>query len=838
LTGTGGRDVTGRENYGILISEGGVVESSSMGDINLEDTAGNGTDSNDGIRIQGLPTQGVATQVFSEQGNITLTANNITLDQNPQIKGNGTLRLQPLEPKFDITIGGDITDASLALDTNQLNALRNGFREIIIGHDEGSGKITIIGDITFKDPVRLKSPLGNGSIDTKAATLSGVDDATITLQASKNIATGDIFNPGRAIAITSTLGNIDTGTLNTSFPNGNGGQITLNAAHGDIQVSWMDTQGGSNGIGGKVDITAGQFFQATETFSDRNGLLTSISTAGGLGGGDITIKHGGNGVIPFDVGKTTTNSTAGAINSGNFTISNQSFPFTHTEGNIHIITEGNIHIISVPSPPIMGSCPPNCGSNGGGGNGGGTTPKLGNSDDVANIEPPSTTKYEQYLEDEETIPNPGNSNDDIAKIESSFTNEYEQYLGLKETSTLTLAEISQRLSRIEQDTRAKPALIYALFFSKTTPSSTLLSIELSLSINLQAQNSEQLQLLLITSSGKLIHKSVDDAMRASVLQAAKRFRREVANPPGKIDTDSYLEPARQFYQWLVAPLEEDLREEGIENLVFVMDTGLRSLPLAALHNGQGFIIEKYSVGLMPSMSLTDTRYVNVRNAQVLAMGTSEFPHPDLNNLPAIPTEVGVINNLWSGQIFLDNDFTKNTLKYQHSQDNFGILHLGTHGKFRSGKPNKSYIQFWGNERLRLDEVQELRLNYPPVELLVLSACDTALGDEEAELGFAGFAHLAGVKSVLGSLWQVDDVGTLGLMTQFYTELKEAPIKAEALRQAQLAMQRGEVYIKNGKLFAPGYTEGIPLPKKLAGKDPQEFSDPSYWSGFTIVGSPW
>jgi CHAT domain-containing protein len=123
-----------------------------------------------------------------------------------------------------------------------------------------------------------------------------------------------------------------------------------------------------------------------------------------------------------------------------------------------------------------------------------------------------------------------------------------------------------------------------------------------------------------------------------------------------------------------------------------------------------------------------------------------------------------------------------------------------------------------------------------VDLLVLSACRTALGDEQVELGFAGLAVQSGVKSALASLWNVSDEGTLGLMSEFYQQLEEAPIKAEALRQAQLAMVKGKVRIKGGKLVT---SEGeFPLPPELVKLGDRDFSHPYFWSAFTMVGNPW
>jgi CHAT domain-containing protein len=146
-----------------------------------------------------------------------------------------------------------------------------------------------------------------------------------------------------------------------------------------------------------------------------------------------------------------------------------------------------------------------------------------------------------------------------------------------------------------------------------------------------------------------------------------------------------MAPARQLYRWLVAPVEADLKTRGIENVTMVMDRGLRSLPIAALHDGQQFLIEKYSVGLMPSLSLTDTRYKDIKNSQILAMGASQFV--EQKPLPAVPLELSTItDSLWQGEFFLNEAFTLGNLKAQRQQQPFGIIHLATHASFQAGVP--------------------------------------------------------------------------------------------------------------------------------------------------------
>jgi CHAT domain-containing protein len=424
----------------------------------------------------------------------------------------------------------------------------------------------------------------------------------------------------------------------------------------------------------------------------------------------------------------------------------------------------------------------------------------------------------------------------VQSIDKLASRDYEQYFGMSETAGTNLTQARNILRRIEAATGMKPAVIYAMFVPETiTPAPASApgleddSAELSLLRSLTPQASDRLELILLTAQGKPIRRSLKTT-RAEVLSMALDFRLDVTNVR---DPHSYLAPAQQMYQWLVAPLEKDLQQLGINNLVYITDAGLRTIPLAALYDGKGFILERYSVGLMPSLSLSDTRYTDLRKSQVLAMGASEFK--DNKALPAVPVELDRITKIWSGKSFLNKDFTLDNLKSQRAKTPFGIIHLATHAEFLPGKPANSYIELT-DRKLPPSALQSLGWTKPLVDLLVLSACRTALGDEQVELGFAGLAVQSGVKSALASLWNVSDEGTLGLMSEFYQQLEEAPIKAEALRQAQLAMVKGKVRIKGGKLVT---SEGeFPLPPELVKLGDRDFSHPYFWSAFTMVGNPW
>ncbi|MBD0364419.1 MAG: CHAT domain-containing protein, partial [Coleofasciculus sp. C3-bin4] len=391
----------------------------------------------------------------------------------------------------------------------------------------------------------------------------------------------------------------------------------------------------------------------------------------------------------------------------------------------------------------------------------------------------------------------------------------------------------EKLHKIEEATGVKPALIYVMFVPPRIASDQRQGVPLQVeNPNAESRNPEdQLELVLVSSEGSPIRIRVPGTTRKQVLKVTQEFRGEVTNVrSGR----GYIAPGKQLYQWLVAPLEPELKARGIQNPAFIMDTHLRSIPIAALYDGQQFLIEKYSIGLMPSISLTDTRYQDIKNMQVLAMGSAKFT--ELKPLPAVPVELSAITpTLWRGKSFLNDAFTLENLKAQRQQRPFGIIHLATHATFQPGEVSNSYIQLW-NSKLRLNQLSQLGWNKPPVELLVLSACRTALGNEDAELGFAGLAVQAGVKSALGSLWFVSDEGTLGLMSEFYQQLKTAPIKAEALRQAQLAMLKGRVHLEGGKLVTD--KESVPLPPELAKLKDKNFEHPYFWAAFTMVGSPW
>ncbi|MDY6936092.1 MAG: CHAT domain-containing protein, partial [Cyanobacteriota bacterium] len=398
--------------------------------------------------------------------------------------------------------------------------------------------------------------------------------------------------------------------------------------------------------------------------------------------------------------------------------------------------------------------------------------------------------------------------------------------------TLSPAVIREMLQNIQEQSGGEisPGVIYAQILAP--------SVQLSESkSSLIAANKPQLVLYLISpdgsSQGQLVRIESEN-IRDNLQSQIQRLQRQLNQP----HNEDYLATAQQLYRWLIEPLEAELGD--LNTLMFSMGSELRSIPLAALHDGEQFLIEKYAISTIPSVSLTDATYEGLKGDRILAMGASDFTHSGQNSLPAVRTELQTILDRWpeSGHLFFNEDFTNENLRKMRQQQHFGIVHLATHASSESvAESGTPHIQFW-DRALSFEDLRQHDWHSPgnPVELLVLSACATAVENPESELGFAGLAVRAGVKSAIASMWPVQDTSTLGLMGELYHQLQRQSTKAEALREAQIAMIRGEVRIEGGEVILSETT--VPLPPEQADSGDRDFSHPHFWAGFTTIGSPW
>lgn len=420
----------------------------------------------------------------------------------------------------------------------------------------------------------------------------------------------------------------------------------------------------------------------------------------------------------------------------------------------------------------------------------------------------TTPASENISEPQEELVDVEKFSDMIEKLEDKWKNDYEGYFdrGFSRRSTRSAKKIAERLTEIKEQIDINPAVIWAI------------------------PKDDFLQLMLITPENQFVIKKVRGATRDRLTQRIRELEIAIADRQSL----KYLPPARLIYRWLFKPLEPYLQAEKIDTLLLCTGPTLRSLPFAALHDGEKFIIEKYNLARIPAFSLTDTSYEPKPNKKVLAMGASEFE--DLPPLPGVEIELDtIVPKLWSGRKIVNRDFTVKNLINAHKLGDFDIIHIASHSKFSAGSPEDSFIQF-GDRRLGLDQIASLELDLPPVDLLVLSACETALGDKEAEFGFAGLAMQAGVKSALASLWTINDLGTVVLMSEFYQQLKSTPVKAEALRKAQINLLKRKVFVEGNNVR--GSEVEVNLPPTTAEEESQNFDHPFYWAGFTIIGNPW
>ena len=289
--------------------------------------------------------------------------------------------------------------------------------------------------------------------------------------------------------------------------------------------------------------------------------------------------------------------------------------------------------------------------------------------------------------------------------------------------------------------------------------------------------------LLVSEAGVLTRHTV--AVSAERLQrVAQEFRTLLQSGAA---LDAVQEHGGLLHEWLVAPYAARL-SKAITTLVFVPDEALRGIPMAALHDGTGYLIERYAVAVTPSLALTDPTPLDVTQAKVLLAGVSEKVSEQFDALAKVPEELDAIQSLYGGDLLLNSTFTSAGFERALRDEEVSIVHIASHGVF-TGRANDSFVLAYDGplmfERLQ-DIVGITKFRERPLELLVLSACETAAGNDDAALGLAGLAVKAGARSALGSLWTIADEATAELMRAFYGHMKrDVGSKAAALRLAQL-----------------------------------------------------
>jgi CHAT domain-containing protein len=338
---------------------------------------------------------------------------------------------------------------------------------------------------------------------------------------------------------------------------------------------------------------------------------------------------------------------------------------------------------------------------------------------------------------------------------------------------------------------------------------------------------DRLEILLETKLGiaRFTTQVTARTLTRVAVDLAGTFR---AGPRGGMDA------SRQIYDWLVRPLEPAMRAESISTLVIVPDGVLRLVPLAALHDGERYLIERVAVATIPGLSMTNVAPAGKRSPAALVAGLSE-PGPvvdrlpkrfveslggeatrspgqmkDALSLPGVKREVEGVARLMPGDVLIDGEFTAKGFERQFTAGRYGVVHIASHGVF-GGSASESFIMTY-DELLTMDKLQALlgesAGRNASIDLLTLSACETAEGDDRSPLGISGAALKAHARSAIGSLWPVEDTAAEIVMQAFYNDLRRgATTKAQAMRQAQLKLLR----------------------------DPR-YAHPFFWAPFIIIGN--
>ncbi len=294
--------------------------------------------------------------------------------------------------------------------------------------------------------------------------------------------------------------------------------------------------------------------------------------------------------------------------------------------------------------------------------------------------------------------------------------------------------------------------------------------------------------------------------------------------------------SQQVYDWFIRPFVSDLEREKIDTLVFIQDGILRSIPMAALSDGKQFLVEKYAIANTPTLTLTNPTQSSPKAMRVLAFGLTEPATVETDAGPAffeplsqVKSELKNVTTIMSkSQGLLDRDFTSSRLQQELEKDAYPVIHLATHGKFgidaretflvtgnkvRENRQKSPTTERY-NEKLTMNELYQVisntRQKDTPIELLTLTACETAVGSDREALGLAGISLQAGAQSAIASLWKVDDAATVQLIVTFYQRWQGGLSKAKALQAAQIAW--------------------------IEAHQQELYSHPGYWAPFILIGN--
>jgi len=319
--------------------------------------------------------------------------------------------------------------------------------------------------------------------------------------------------------------------------------------------------------------------------------------------------------------------------------------------------------------------------------------------------------------------------------------------------------------------------------------------------------------IIVSVAGQETKLYTQPVSQATVEATVKALRSALRG----ISIDEFQQPSEQLYGWLIQPIEAALQQQKVETLVFVLDGALRSVPMAALSNGQQFLVEKYSLATTPGLKLTSPQPLQAKALSAIAFGLTEATTVKLSDgrsetfpkLSEVETELkNLRDEIQPSTVVLNEKFTVEQFKQLLQKSQAPIVHLATHGQFSSNRDQTFLVAFDEDKVIDINKLADALggrddAHTSAIELLVLSACETAIGDDRAPLGLAGIALKSGARSTVASLQKVDDAATSILMQRFYKAVASRRVtKAVALQQAQKAILDDSRFRRDPRYWAP------------------------------------
>jgi len=347
---------------------------------------------------------------------------------------------------------------------------------------------------------------------------------------------------------------------------------------------------------------------------------------------------------------------------------------------------------------------------------------------------------------------------------------------------------------------------------------------------------KDLRILLRTTRGNFAKKlAVDKKTFNKKINAYKQLVKRPDKPVAKL-----VKSSREIYNWIIGPIKSELSQANIKTLMFYKNGVLRYIPLATLHDGKAYLIEKYAISNYTAAAKESFNHAAEKQWQVAGLGVSK-QHGNFSPLRMVPYELDSIvktsntdpNGIYSGQVFLDETFTKRQFK-KSLTGNYNVSHIATHYKFIPGTESDSFLLMGDGSHLSLATLRSANYDFKSIDLLTLSACETAVSDTAADgrevEGLATLVQKQGARGVIATLWPVADCSTGQFMKRFYQNRNLGISKAEALRKTQVAFLSNKVPVRTAVANDPA--KGC----QLASTSRATYRHPYFWAPFILMGN--